>query len=130
MREVSKLEAEIFQQQEEEGGDWQPQAGGDVRGEQHKLPGAQVAEGSRACSDPPTSLLSAPPQQAAHCVQLFFSLETTGMSKGCHLTMEVKQSTRGSKGRGSSKAKGRKGWKEEGECGKVTAVCGSSLYEA
>ena len=35
-----------------------------------------------------------------------------------------------SKGRGDSKARGCKGWKEEGECGKVTAVCDSSLYEA
>jgi len=40
------------------------------------------------------------------------------------------QSTQESKVRGGSKAKGRKDWKEEGECGKVTAVCGSSLYEA
>ena len=92
-----KLEAEIFQQQQEEGGDRQPQAGEDVRDEQHKLPDAQVAEGNGACSNPPSSLLCTPPKQAAHCPQLFFSLETAGMSKGCHFSKEVK-STRGSKG--------------------------------
>ena len=37
---------------------------------------------------------------------------------------------RGERGKESSKAKGRKGWKEEGECGKVTAECGSPHYKA
>ena len=52
-----KLEAEIFQQQQKERGDRQPQAGGNVRDKQHKFPGAQIAEGNRACLNPPGSLL-------------------------------------------------------------------------
>ena len=36
----------------------------------------------------------------------------------------------GERGEESSKAKWRKGWKEEGECGEVTAECGSSRYKA
>ena len=47
-----ELETEIFQQQQKERGDWQPQAGGTVRNEQHKFPDAQIAEGNRACSNP------------------------------------------------------------------------------
>jgi len=33
-------------------------------------------------------------------------------------------------GKESSKAKGRKGWKEEGESGKKTMECGSPQYKA
>ena len=68
MLEMLKLEAEIFQQQQKERGDRQPQAGGNVRDKQHKFPGAQIAEGNRACSNPPGSLLWTPPKQAAHRV--------------------------------------------------------------
>ena len=54
-----------------------------------------------------------------------------GMSKGCHLSVEVRSNLRGGTwGKESSKAKGRKGWKEEGECGKITAVRGSPHYKA
>ena len=59
-REMLKLEAEIFQQQQKERGDRQPQAGENVRDEQHKFPGAQIAEGNRVCSNPPGSLRLAP----------------------------------------------------------------------
>ena len=37
---------------------------------------------------------------------------------------------RGEKGKESSMAKGRKGWEEEDECGKVTAECGTPHYKA
>ena len=37
---------------------------------------------------------------------------------------------RGEKDKESLKAKGRKGWKEEDECGKVTVKCGSPHYKA
>src|SRR6185312_376716 len=127
---VLKLEAEVFQQQQERR-NRQPHAGGDVRGEQHKLPCAEVAKRNRACSDPPAGLLCTPPEQPAHRVQLFLGLEAAGMNKGCHLSVEVRSSLRGgARGKEGSKAKGRKGWKEEGECGKVTAVYGSLHYKS
>ena len=93
-REVLELEAEIFQQQQQERGDRQPQAGGNVRDKQHKFPGAQIAEGNRTCSNPPSSILCTPPKQAAHCVQVLLSLETAGTSKGCHLAMEARSNLR------------------------------------
>ena len=124
-REVLELEAEVFQQQQQERRDRQPHAGGNVRDEQHKFPGAEVAEGNRACSDPPAGLLCAPPKQAAHRAQLFLGLETAGMNKEGHFDVEVWSNLCE-----RAKGKGCKGWKEEGECGKVTAVCGSSLYKA
>ena len=69
--------------------------------------------------------------QAAHRAQLLLGLEMVGMNKGCHLSVEVRNNLRGgARGKESSKAKGCKGWKEEGECGKVTEVYGSSHYKA
>src|SRR6185312_13599673 len=102
-----ELEAEILQQQQEERRDRQPQAGGNVRNKQHKFPGAQIAEGNRACSNPPGSLQWTPPKQVAHRVQFLLGLETTGTNEGCHLAMEARNNLRG-RARGS-KAKGRKG---------------------
>ena len=90
----------------------------------------KVAEGNRACTDPLAGLLCTPPKQAAHRVQLFLGLEMAGMNKGCHLSVEVRNNLRGgARGKESSKAKGRKGWKEEGEYGKVSAVCDSPHYK-
>ena len=86
--EVLELEAEVFQQQQQERRDRQPHAGGNVRNKQHKFPGAQIAEGNRACSNSPGGLLWTPPKQAAHCVQLLLSLETTGVSEGRHLAVK------------------------------------------
>ena len=66
-----------------------------------------------------------------HCVQLSLGLEAAGMNKGCHRLVEVRGSRRrGARGKESSKAKGRKGWKEEGESGKETMECGSPQYKA
>jgi hypothetical protein len=45
--------------------------------------------------------------------------------------MEVRSNLRRrARGKEVLRQRGAKVWKEEGECGKVTAVCGSSLYEA
>ena len=93
-REMLELEAEILQQQHEERGDRQPQASGNVRDKQHKFPGAQIAEGNRACSNTPGSLLWTPPKQAVHRVQLLLGLEAMWTSKGRHLAMEVRSNLR------------------------------------
>ena len=93
-REMLELVAEILQQQQEERRDRQPQAGGNVRDEQHKFPGAQIAEGNRACSNPPGSLLWTPPKQVAHRVQFLLGLETMGTNERCHLAMEARNNLR------------------------------------
>ena len=130
-REMLELEAEILQQQQKERGDWQPQAGGNVRNKQHKFPGAQIAEGNRACSNPPGSLLWTPRKQVAHRVQFLLGLETTGTNEGRHLAMEARNNLRRSaRGEEARRQRGAKVWKEEDECRKVTAECGSALYEA
>ena len=83
------------------------------------------------CSHPPAGLLSAPSQQTAHCVQLSLGLVSAGVNKGCHCSVEMKGGRReGTKGKGGSKARGRKGWKGKDECGKVTAECGTPHYKA
>jgi hypothetical protein len=45
-REVLKLKPELLQQQQKEGRNWQRQPAGDVGGEQHELPGGEIAEGA------------------------------------------------------------------------------------
>ena len=58
--EMLELKPELFQQQQEEGGDRQRQPSENVRDEQHKLTGLQVAEGKRARSNPLGELRSGP----------------------------------------------------------------------
>src|SRR6185436_19143435 len=89
-----ELEAEILQQQQEERRDRQPQAGGNVQNKQNKFPRAQIAEGNRACSNPPGSLLWTPHKQAAHRVQFLLGLETTGTNEGRHLAVEARNNLR------------------------------------
>src|SRR6185312_14505151 len=126
-----ELEAEILQQQQEERRNRQPHAGGNVRNIQLKFPGTQIAEGNRACSNSPGSLLWTPPKQAAHHVQFCLGLETMGTNEGRHLAMEARNNLRRrARGEEARRQRGAKVWKEEGECGKITAVCGSALYEA
>src|SRR6185295_11889407 len=126
-----ELEAEILRQQQEIRRYRQPHPGGNVRNKQHKLPGAQIAEGNRACSNSPSSLLWTPPKQAAHHVQFRLGLETTGTNEGRHLAMEARNNLRRrSRGEEARRQRGAKVWKEEGKCGKVTAVRGSALNEA
>jgi hypothetical protein len=50
-REVLKLKPELLQQQQEEGRDRQRQPTGDVGGEQHELPGDEIAKGDSASAD-------------------------------------------------------------------------------
>jgi hypothetical protein len=49
---VLRLEAELLQQQHEEGRDRQCQPAGEVGDEEHELPGDEIAEGSGADTDP------------------------------------------------------------------------------
>jgi len=127
-REMLELEAEILQQQQKERGYRQPQAGGNVRDEQHKFPGAQIAGGNQACSNPPCSLLWTPPKQAAHRVQLLLGLETTGANEGRHLAMEARNNLcRRARGEEARSQRGAKVWKEEGECEKDAAFNGTVL---
>jgi hypothetical protein len=51
-REVLKLEAELLQQQQEEGRDRQRQPAGEVGDEEHKLPDGEITEGRGAGVDP------------------------------------------------------------------------------
>src|SRR6185437_16134489 len=118
-----ELEAEILQQQLEERRNPQPHAGGNVRNKQHKFPGAQIAEGNRACSNSPGSLLWTPPKQAVHHVQFRLGLETTGTHEGRHLAVEARNNLRRrARGEQARRQRGAEVWKEEGECGKVTAA--------
>ena len=129
--EVLELEAEIFQQQQEERRDRQPQVGGNVQNKQHKFPGAQITEGNRACSNPSGSLLWTPPKKAVHRVQFLLGLETTVTNEGRHLAMEARNNLRRrARGEEARRQRGAKVWKEEGECGKVTVACSSTSYEA
>jgi hypothetical protein len=61
-REVLKLKPELLQQQQKEGRDRQRQPAGDVGGEQHKLPGGEIAEGSGVDVDSSGELRRAPPE--------------------------------------------------------------------
>jgi hypothetical protein len=81
---VLKLEAELLQEQEEEGGDWQHQPAHGVRVEKDELPRSQVMEGDFATPDPPDELQCGPSQKAAHRVQLDLALEAAGLTKRRH----------------------------------------------
>jgi hypothetical protein len=78
-REVLKLEAELLQQQQEEGRDRQRQPAGEVGDEEHKLLGGEIAEGSGAGADPPRERRRALSEQDAHQVECPLRLETLGM---------------------------------------------------
>ena len=83
-REVLKLKPELLQQQQEEGRDRQRQPTGDVGGEQHELPGGEIAEGSGAGADSSGEPRRTPPEQAAHQVKRFLRLETVRVTKRSH----------------------------------------------
>jgi hypothetical protein len=63
-----KLEAELLQEQEEEGGDRRHQPAHGIRVEENELPRGKVAEGDFAGPNPPDELRRGPPQRAAHRV--------------------------------------------------------------
>jgi hypothetical protein len=81
---VLKLEAELLQEQEEQGGDRRHQPAHGVRVEEDEFPHGQVAEGDFASLDPPDELRCAPSQKAAHRVQLDLTLEAAGKTKRRH----------------------------------------------
>jgi hypothetical protein len=72
---MMKLEAELLQKQEEEGGDRRNQPAHDVRVEENELPRGKVAEGNFAGPDLPGTLWCGPSQKAPHRVQLSLALE-------------------------------------------------------
>jgi hypothetical protein len=73
--EVMKLEAELLQEQEEEGGDRRHQPAHGVRVEENELPRGKVAEGDFAGPNLPGLLWRGPSQKEAHQVQLGLALE-------------------------------------------------------
>jgi hypothetical protein len=70
-----KLEAELLQEQEEEGGDRRHQPAHGVQVEEYELPRGKVAEGDFAGPNLPGVLRRGPSQKVAHQVQLDLSLE-------------------------------------------------------
>jgi hypothetical protein len=77
---VLKLEAELLQQQQEEGRDRQRQPAEEVGDEEHELPGDEVTVGRSAGSDPSGERRRAPSEQVAHQVECHLGLEALGMS--------------------------------------------------
>jgi hypothetical protein len=82
--EVLKRKPELLQQQQEERRDQQRQPVGDVGGEQHELPGGEIAEGSDADADSSGEPRRAPSEQAAHQVERSLILETVRVAKRSH----------------------------------------------
>jgi hypothetical protein len=78
-REVLKLKPKLLQQQQKEGRDRQRQPIGDVGGEQHELPGGEIAKGE-GTGEP----WRAPPKQAAHQVERLLRLKAVRMTKRSH----------------------------------------------
>jgi hypothetical protein len=70
-----KLEAELLQEQEEEGGDRRNQPAHGVRVEENELPHGKVAEGDFASPDLLRVFRCGPSHKAAHQVQLGLALE-------------------------------------------------------
>jgi hypothetical protein len=75
-RELLKLEAGLPQQQQEERRDRQRQP---VGGEEHKLPGGEIAEGRGAGADPSGERRCAPSKQVVHQVECPLGLEALRM---------------------------------------------------
>jgi hypothetical protein len=78
--EVLKLEAELLQQQQEEGRDRQRQPAGEVGDKEHELLGDEIAEGRGVGADPSGECRRAPSEQVAHQVECHLGLEALGMS--------------------------------------------------
>jgi hypothetical protein len=73
--EMLKLEAELLQEQEEEGGDRRNQPAHNERVEENKLPRGKVAEGDLAGPKLPGLRRREPSKKVAHRVQLRLALE-------------------------------------------------------
>jgi hypothetical protein len=81
---VVKLEAELLQEQEEEGGERRHQPAHGVRVEEDELPRGKVAEGDFAGPNFTSVLRRGPSQKAAHQVQLGLALEAAWKSERRH----------------------------------------------
>jgi hypothetical protein len=108
--EMMKLEAELLQEQEEEGGDRRNQPAHNVRIEKDELPRGQVAEGNLAGPDLPGVRRRGPPQKAPHRVQLILALEAARERKrshgDCWEWIAKEQGREGSQAQGSRTRKG------------------------
>jgi hypothetical protein len=81
---MMKLETELLQEQEEEGGDRRNQPVHNVRIEEDEFPCGKVAERDLAGPDFPDVRRRGPPQKAPHRVQLFLALEAARERKRGH----------------------------------------------
>jgi hypothetical protein len=82
--EMMKLEAELLQEQEEEGGERRNQPAHNVRVEEDELPRCKVAEGNFASPNLPGLRQRGPSQKAPYRVQLSLALEATRKRKRRH----------------------------------------------
>jgi hypothetical protein len=82
--EMMKLEAELLQGQEEEGGERRNQPAHNVRVEKDELSGGKVVEGDSAGPDLPGLRRRGPSQKAPHRVQLNLALESAWERKQRH----------------------------------------------
>jgi hypothetical protein len=82
--EIMKLEAELLQEQEEEGGDRRNQPAHGVRVEENELPCGKVAEGDFAGPDLLRVFRRGPSHKAAHQVLLGLGLEAARKRKRRH----------------------------------------------
>jgi hypothetical protein len=81
---MMKLEAELLQEQEEEGGDRRNQPAHGVRVEENELPRGKVEEGDFAGPDLLGVFRCGPSHKAAHQVQLGLGLEVARERKRRH----------------------------------------------
>jgi hypothetical protein len=107
---MMKLESELLQEQEEEGGDRRNQPAHNVRIEKDELPRRKVAEGNLASPDLPGVRRRGPPQKAPHRVQLILALEAAWERKrshgDCWEWIAKEQGREGSRAQGSRSRKG------------------------
>jgi hypothetical protein len=82
--EVLKLKPELLQQQQKEGRNWQRQPARDIGGEQHELPGDEIAKGGSVGTDSSGEPWRAPPKLATHQVKRFLRLKAVRMTKRSH----------------------------------------------
>jgi hypothetical protein len=82
--EMMELEAELLQEQEEEGGDKRNQPAHGVRVEEDEFPRGKVTEGDFADPDLPGMFRRGPSHKAAHQVQLGLALEAARKRKRRH----------------------------------------------
>jgi hypothetical protein len=82
--EVLKLKPKLLQQQQEEGRNRQRQPARNVGGEQHELPGGEIAKGGSAGMDSSGKPWRALPKQATHQIKRLLRLKAVRMTKRSH----------------------------------------------